>query len=62
MIKIVKEELIERALYSWINDVNKVEDVVIGLVDGKFKKSNLIPIISESKKKLQHLEMLIKKY
>ncbi len=57
-----KEEKLEKALYSWLNETEKFENAVCELEDKKKSKRDLIKIASEVKMKFRYLEDIIKFY
>lgn len=57
-----KEEILERALYSWISETEKFETAVCRLIDKEKSKRDLIKIASKVKAKFRYLEDVIKFY
>lgn len=57
-----REEILEKALYRWINETQKFENAVYQLEDKKKLKKDLIKISAEVKRKFRYLENIIKFY
>lgn len=57
-----KEDKLEKALYSWTNEVEKFETAVYEVIDEKKPKRELNRIASEVKKKFRYLEDRLKFY
>lgn len=58
----LKEEILERALYNWISETEKFENAVCQLMDEEKYKRELIKIADKVKKRFRHLEDIIKLY
>lgn len=58
----LKEEILERALYNWLNKTEKFEDAVCKMIDKEKSKRELVKIAAEVKTKFRYLEDIIKMY
>lgn len=58
----LKEEILERALYNWISETEKFESAVCQLIDEEKPKRELIKIADKVKRKFRCLEDTIKFY
>lgn len=57
-----KEERLERALYNWLSETEKFENVVYKLIDKEISKRELMKTADKIKHKFRYLEDVIRFY